>query len=189
MEQLDKLYHEKISHSYAKQEIPETVHPLYGEISREGVEAVLENLKEHFSNPEAVFYDLGSGIGRMVFHVAISCPIKKAVGVEFIKSRHDQAVSNINEYNYSSTEKPEFINADISTMNFDNASIIYIDNTVSSFAELSLEIYNQLPKGCLFIARNYSMRLKIPKEDLGGEFLSSTTYIKSGFKAWYAIKG
>lgn len=35
-----------------------------------------------------VFYDLGSGIGKVVLQVALTSPVDKCVGIELVRSRH-----------------------------------------------------------------------------------------------------
>lgn len=58
--------------------------PTYGELTPAGVDRLLRELEP---TPDDVFYDLGSGIGKVVLQVAMSVPIARCVGVELSASR------------------------------------------------------------------------------------------------------
>lgn len=61
----------------------------YGEISYEGVARLQGLLPVHGSS--GAFYDLGSGLGRMVLQVHLEWGMGKAVGVELSLERHTRA--------------------------------------------------------------------------------------------------
>lgn len=63
--------------------------PTYGEITVTSLARLLEYLD---LGPDDVFYDLGSGIGKVVLQVAMTCDIRRVVGIEMAHSRHSAAV-------------------------------------------------------------------------------------------------
>lgn len=60
----------------------------YGEVLPQGVQQLLEVM---CMDADSVFCDLGSGRGRAVLQVAMTAPIKQAIGLELSDSRLDQA--------------------------------------------------------------------------------------------------
>jgi hypothetical protein len=64
--------------------------PMYGEISNAGVDRLAGAISPPLA-PEDVFYDLGSGIGRICVQLYLSTAVGKAVGIELSASRHEQA--------------------------------------------------------------------------------------------------
>lgn len=60
----------------------------YGEIKPEGVQNIINEL--NITNKD-IFYDLGSGLGKVIMQFYINTPIEQAIGVEFYKERHNQA--------------------------------------------------------------------------------------------------
>ena len=68
--------HKKTSY-YNKTTFPADVGiSTYGELRTEGVDILLKEFKKYF-NKDAVFYDLGCGLGKVVFHIGIKTTIKK----------------------------------------------------------------------------------------------------------------
>ena len=121
--------------------------PIYGEITQEGTNSLINYFKEHF-NENAIFYDLGCGLGKMVFHIGL-LDIKKSVGIEYSKERYNGC--KYIQTNYCPTNKNiEFYNKSFLEHDFSDATIIYIDNTCFN-ETVNMEIYNKIPKGCLFI--------------------------------------
>ena len=59
--------------------------PTYGEIMPTATDRLIEHLG---MRRDDVFYDLGSGVGKVVLHVAMRAPIRRVVGVELVRSRH-----------------------------------------------------------------------------------------------------
>lgn len=58
--------------------------PVYGEITPASVDRLCAYLD---MGPRDVFYDLGSGVGKLVNHVAMTVPVKRCVGIELSRSR------------------------------------------------------------------------------------------------------
>lgn len=69
-----------------------TSHPenIYGEIPPESAAQIASELG--LERPGAVFYDLGSGVGRMVLQVYLTTEAARAVGVEIAVPRHNIAL-------------------------------------------------------------------------------------------------
>ncbi len=105
----------------------------YGEITYEGVDQLLRTL--HVTDHD-VFYDLGSGVGKMVIQVCLDTPIKKSVGIELSGTRHADAMNiaeQLKKKNYIKQNKmlrfecKNILNADIS-----DATIVYLASTCFS---------------------------------------------------------
>ena len=186
---LQKLYDIEPSRKHwgLNKELPPTVDSLYGEITRGGVENLIFHLTSQFMNKDTVFYDLGSGLGRMVIHVAMMCPIKKSVGVEFIKSRWEHASSQVDKFEYRSLHPPEFINGNMLDLQFESPAVVYIDNTSPVLRKNSVEIYKKLPEGTIFLSRSL-----VAFHDLGfadrNKIASPTTY-KADAAVYMLTKG
>jgi hypothetical protein len=59
--------------------------PTYGEIMPTATDRLIEHLA---MREDDVFYDLGSGVGKVVLHVALRASIRRCVGVELARGRH-----------------------------------------------------------------------------------------------------
>ena len=81
----------------------------YGEVPYSAMSDILEKIHElrmdldpHHTSDEPfrddVFIDLGSGAGRPCLAAAISYKFKSCVGIEILKSLHDQAVRAAKQY-------------------------------------------------------------------------------------------
>ena len=155
---------------------------VYGEVTQQSTDAIVSQFKEHF-NENAVFYDLGCGLGKMVSHIALQYNIKKACGVELSKERINGA-NFIKETYCKGINNISFIEGDFLKQNISDATVVYCDNTMYD-NELTEKIIGVLPSNCLFICRR-SIRnktLNIQSVD-GSEF--STTYHKTTI--YYFIK-
>lgn len=122
--------------------------PIYGELTQKGVDMIVKHLQSYF-NSDTVFYDLGSGLGKMVLHIGIQYRIKKSIGIEYSKERHQGAISLHHKY-AKEHNNISFFNTTIQNQDVSDATVIYMDNTVYPY-ELCLEVYNKVKKGCLFI--------------------------------------
>lgn len=58
--------------------------PTYGEITPEGASMLI---KEYKLNGNDVFYDLGCGVGKLVFQVLLEGGVKKSIGIELSPTR------------------------------------------------------------------------------------------------------
>ncbi len=128
-------------------------HSAYGEILQEGVETMLKEL-EHLFNKDTVFYDLGSGLGKLVYHIGMKVKPKKACGIEFSKERHDYAVGTkeVLDLTDEETHNISFINGNILNQDLTDATVVFSDNTAFPI-EISEKIYDKIPEGVWMIFR------------------------------------
>ncbi len=108
---------------------------VYGEITKEGVELMVDQLKELNLFKNINFLDLGSGNGRLVLHVGLYDEVKKSTGIELYKSKSDFGKNIMNSLSGYPKEKINLINCNI--------------NEVKDFFECNLIFNNmiQTPKG------------------------------------------
>lgn len=81
------------------------VYLTYGEILYSSMNKIIEHIGDITEND--VFYDLGSGIGKVALHFLLRTPVKKAWGIEYSETRNKMA-----ERIYSQVHKefPELFN-------------------------------------------------------------------------------
>jgi len=122
--------------------------PVYGEITKNGTHSLVNHFKKYF-NENTVFYDLGSGIGKMVLHIGLQYKVKKSAGIEFSKERHNGAITLKTQY-APHNHSIHFYNTSFLEHDISDATVIYCDNTAMK-EEISTSLYNKIPKGCLFL--------------------------------------
>lgn len=188
LKQLSDIYDFQSSPGYfPKANYPDNVAPLYGEITRGGVENIIFNFTQQFTNSRTVFYDLGCGMGKMVMHVAVACPIHKAVGVEYIPERYLIANRESEKYNYRTQQPIEFVNGNLTDTSFEEPAVVYIDNTSPVMRDLSISVYERLPAGSLFLSRNLVALRQLGIHEEAESILAPTTY-KKDYKVWAVVK-
>jgi hypothetical protein len=82
----------------------EKIYLTYGEILYPSVNLLIDYIEDLSS--EDVFYDLGSGIGKVPLHFFLKTPVKKACGVEASRARNMHAAK---VYHQLKTEFPELL--------------------------------------------------------------------------------
>jgi SAM-dependent methyltransferase len=120
----------------------------YGQLTYEGTEAMLEEFKEYFNNPDGVFYDLGCGPGHLLFHTVLKTNIGKAVGVERMSSRLDLGIEKLKAN--PDIKNVELVEGDFLKMDLSDATVVYIDNTAMPL-ETSTRVHEKIPTGCLIL--------------------------------------
>lgn len=108
--------------------------PVYGEINHESVNKLLKylNLKS-----DDIFFDLGSGVGKLVLHAALATPVMKAYGVELSMSRYLDALAAkklATSWFPNIQNRCEFLNEDLLNVDLSKASVIYSCSTAFSEA-------------------------------------------------------
>jgi len=161
---VDKIY--KIN-SHNKEYINKTIfdngnNPLYGETTQKGVDDIVNHFKSHF-NKDTVFYDLGCGTGKMVAHIGIQYNPKKSCGVELSKERLKGAYEIKEKYCKDDTTI-SYIEGDFYKMDLSDATVVYFDNTAMWQKKYVINLYNKLPKGCLFLYRAGALSISEQKE-------------------------
>ena len=90
---LKKIYDGRIADSRKELEDLKDKHKgekVYGEATWSGVNQMIKHFRP--LTKDDVFLDIGSGRGKMVLHMALQTPVKKCIGVELVKSRHEDAI-------------------------------------------------------------------------------------------------
>ena len=116
----------------------------YGEVTLDGVKQLAHIFQRHpiasYPASRRVFYDLGSGIGKIVIMMASLVPSIISKGIELVNERHNMAMTayrNIKEQSVRS--RVEFINDSILDRSLSDAAWIYVSNLC-----FSSEINDQL---------------------------------------------
>tara|TARA_B100000963_G_C22629781_1_gene674296 strand:+ start:3216 stop:3845 length:630 start_codon:yes stop_codon:yes gene_type:complete len=152
--------------------------PIYGEVVAEGADSMVKKFEKHF-NENTVFYDLGSGLGKMVIHIGLQYGVKKSIGIEFSKER--SCVSERLKQEYAKDAKNiEFYCGNILDYNLSDANVIYMDNTVFP-NHISRKIFDKLPKGCLVLYKSPYNKSNLPE----GFDVSKQNYSKNLVKRTY----
>lgn len=119
--------------------------PTYGEITFEGLTTLLRDLK---LTEKDVFYDLGSGVGKVCVQVALTTPAA-AIGGELSTDRVLKAEQVcqilIKNGDLKNKKKLRFIEANILAMNLKDATVIFICSTCFS-KELMQQLTTKMAK-------------------------------------------
>lgn len=113
---------------------------IYGEISISGVYKLNSELKTG-----KVFYDVGSGNGKLVLQMSLISNFDKYVGIEISKIRHLYAL----EINKSLSLDVTFINDDVLNVDLSDADFVFI-NDIMFDDKLTNSIVDRIPSGCYF---------------------------------------
>ena len=123
----------------------------YGEVTVDGIKqlsAIFHRIHPITTYPVArrVFYDLGSGIGKIVITMASLVPSLISKGVELVNERHNMAMTayrNIKEHSIRS--RVELIHGSFLDRSLSDAAWIYISNLCFS-SEINDQISEKLGK-------------------------------------------
>jgi hypothetical protein len=119
------------------------VHPTYGEILPESVSTMIANLN---ITKNDVFYDLGSGTGKVVVQFYLETPVKKAVGIELGTVRHEIAtdIETFIKNKFESKYKQlNFINDNFLNVDTTDGTIFYLCSTCFT-DELMNKLYHKI---------------------------------------------
>jgi len=153
----------------------------YGETGYDSFNIIISKYSDYF-NDNTIFYDLGSGFGKIVFHVGIMCNAKKSCGIEYSEKRYEQSVKLLEKYNY---ENVVFINDNFLNVDLSDATVIYLDNTLFP-TNIDNQIYNKIPKNCIVFSRKMLRQSKINNELIKENTLVPTNY--GTFQIYVMIK-
>ncbi len=102
----------------------------YGEITPQSLAAIL---KEITITKDDVFYDLGSGVGKVTLQVYLETPVKKSVGVELSHTRTSSAKLVLSRMKDKGLIKDDriisFIEGDMLKVDISDATIIFMCST------------------------------------------------------------
>lgn len=158
----------------------------YGEITRNGVEQIIEKIHRHKKtiSTSDVFVDVGSGCGKLLIHTSLRLNLKTYVGVEIVEARVKYAKHILEQFSpLEDNKKIFFINKDINDFDLSIANIVFIDNVTFS-NRLCRQIYDKLPSGCHFITHKPFDQCKYLKES----FAVDVSWSKSPYAFHYYIK-
>ena len=128
----------------------------YGEVSNSGIVSLVEIFRRHapltkFSSDHRNFFDLGCGIGKLVFGIALLVPEIHANGIEIVPERvriAQTALSRIHHKHFSSRiqiRQGNFLHEGIT---FGSVCWIFISNTCFS-PDVQRSIAERLERECL----------------------------------------
>ena len=137
---------------------------VYGEITPAAAEKLIEYMQ---LGPRDVFYDLGSGVGKLLIHTAMLCRPKRIVGLELSRSRHNMAKTALEraiKEKLLKTKNIEFVCADILKRNLSDATVVYTCSTAfpERFFNKLVKKISTLKAGTRFISLTEVD--KLPKE-------------------------
>lgn len=121
-------------------------HSVYGEMTLQSTESLINHFPEYFTK-DTVFYDLGSGLGKMVMHIGMKYKVKKSIGIELCKTKYEGAIE-LQDLFCEDYPNIEFYNNSFLDHNLSDATVIYVDNMMYD-EEFSSLILSKIPKGCL----------------------------------------
>ena len=106
--------------------------PTYGEIMPTATARMVEQLGLGRGD---VFYDLGSGIGKVVLQVAMSAPLDRCVGIELVGSRHriaQRMLARAEQTGLLRARECGFRQSDFMRARIGDATVIYTCSTAFS---------------------------------------------------------
>lgn len=107
----------------------ENIAATYGELTERGAQQLLDYFQPTDSD---VFCDIGSGNGGLVLQVATMASLKRCIGVEFIKSRHDCATGTLEVATILDTLETRdvtLIYGDALDQNYDEVTLAFLCST------------------------------------------------------------
>ena len=126
---------------------------VYGEITKEGVELMVDQLKELNLFKNINFLDLGSGNGRLVLHMGLYDEVKKSTGIELYKSKSDFGKNIMNSLSGYPKEKINLINCNINEVkDFFECNLIFNNMIQTPKGGVLSEVSNKIKKGSHLIS-------------------------------------
>jgi SAM-dependent methyltransferase len=140
---------------------------LYGEIDFDSLKKIIE-----YANPkkDGVFYDLGSGTGRVVLECHILFNFKKSIGIELLKDLHNKSLEVARKFNANvkpiisnnlTSKEFEFINKSFFEVNLSDADVILMNHPFKdgpNFVDLEKKFLNELKPGTKIITTIRSLK-------------------------------
>lgn len=118
----------------------------YGEIDPISVDLIISKLDIDSND---VFYDLGSGSGKVTMQFYTNTSVKKSVGIELQSNRYDISIKALNRLttNYNnlidSNRQLKYYNQNMAHSNIDDATIVFMCSTCYGPDLLDI-VYNKL---------------------------------------------
>lgn len=124
---------------------------IYGEITKSGVDTLLREIKKRKSiTSDDIFYDIGSGNGKLPIHIALISEFSKVKGIEISDIRYLYS-NHILKNTVGYIDNIEFINDDVRNIDISDATVIFINDVL--FSEEDVEhIFEKASKGTHIIS-------------------------------------
>jgi SAM-dependent methyltransferase len=128
---------------------------VYGEITFSSLNKALEKVN---LGPKDVFYDLGSGVGKVIMQAALAGGAKSYIGLELSKLRYDASIKALQMAKdlkiIKNASKVNFYCEDFLQADLSKATVIYTCSTAFSikFMALLAEKLSSLKKGLRVIS-------------------------------------
>ena len=126
--------------------------PTYGELDLDFVAELLANLPEPLAGDD-VFFDLGSGLGKVCLLAYLTTPVGRVVGVELSPQRHRQASEALQRLRAShptrfAADRPlHLLQGDLLDVDLSTATVVFLLST-SWPRELLGRLTERLTTGC-----------------------------------------
>lgn len=103
--------------------------PTYGEMIPSSVSKMIQELKPGLND---IFYDLGSGVGKVAMQVVLEAPVQKSIGIELADSRFKQsktALGRLKALNPEAAGRLEYRHSDFSEADISDATMLFMCST------------------------------------------------------------
>ena len=128
----------------------------YGEMEYTGIDVLYKHLAKKYDKDINAFIDVGSGRGKLCMYMAAHPKIKRVLGVELVKQRHDDAVHLRDLLAKEYSKKVELLNKNIFEVDLkdfeDSRVFVWFSNLCfdqSTTNEIFHKLYEELPKGSI----------------------------------------
>jgi SAM-dependent methyltransferase len=172
----------------------------YGEVAEQGIHTLSEKFRsitplDRLPAAGRNFYDLGSGIGRLVVGIALLNPSIKATGIEIVPDRARQAREAYQRIRHKPlANRVELHQGSFLDTAFDykNAAWVFVSNLCldeQTQRELLERLERQLPVGAAVIcSKELVLSVNSPLEKVGGRFTVPMTWSSESQCSAYRVK-
>ena len=116
----------------------------YGELKKIAVDKLYNFIKTKMDiNSESVFYDIGSGNGKIVLHFSLISDFGKLIGVELDRVRYLYSEHIRERVNPDSNV--EFINDDIRNIDFSDANFVFVNDLLFDESDVEFIVSKLTP--------------------------------------------
>lgn len=116
----------------------------YGELKKIGVDNLYNFIKTKMDiNQDSIFYDIGSGNGKIVLHLSLISDFGKLIGVEIDKVRY--LYSELIRNNINKEDNVKFINDDIRNIDFSDASFVFVNDLLFDESDVNFIVSSLQP--------------------------------------------
>jgi len=162
----------------------------YGEMDYEGLARLFKHVQK-MSPQINTFIDVGSGRGKLCLFMASSAKIKKAIGIELVKARHEDALCLQNKVPGEYAKNVNFINANVFDVDLESeipedpyvfvwfSNLCFEQNTTNDIFD---KLAKELPAGSTICCSKIYSTDKIYSESKSTDAKIYSTDEKSGDK-------